>query len=90
MIPSIRRCLESGVWLDTSRDCMTIETSRQTPGAKATPRERLLSAASDTLNRIAFGGTMHKPDLKMELLNYVPVYRAPAATGGGRAFGPWT
>jgi len=56
---------------------------------KSTPRERLYSAASETLNWIAVGGAMQKTDLKMELLDYVPVYRTPAATGGGWAFARW-
>ena len=53
---------------------------------KAIPRERLYSAASETLNWIAVGGEMQRTNLKMELLDYVPVYRTPAATGGGWAF----
>lgn len=56
---------------------------------RATPRERLYSAASETLNWIAVGGAMQRTDLKMELLDYVPVYRTPAATGGGWAFAQW-
>jgi len=56
---------------------------------KSTPPERLYSAASETLNWIAVGGAMQKTDLKMELLDYVPVYRTPAATGGGWAFARW-
>ncbi len=53
------------------------------------PRERLHSAASETLNWVALGGVMQETDLKMELLDYVPVYRTPAATGGGWAFARW-
>ncbi|MGE3913166.1 MAG: hypothetical protein AB7K36_27655 [Chloroflexota bacterium] len=56
---------------------------------KATPRERLYSAASETLNWIALGGAMQRSDLTMQLLDYVPVYRSPAATGGGWAFAQW-
>jgi 3-O-methylgallate 3,4-dioxygenase len=56
---------------------------------KSVPRERLYSAASETLNWIAVGGAMQKTDLKMELVDYVPVYRTPAATGGGWAFAQW-
>jgi catalytic LigB subunit of aromatic ring-opening dioxygenase len=56
---------------------------------KSLPRERLYSAASETLNWVAVGGAMQKTDLKMELLDYVPVYRTPAATGGGWAFARW-
>jgi hypothetical protein len=32
---------------------------------------------------------MAATSLKMELLDYVPVYRSPAATGGGWAFARW-
>ena len=38
---------------------------------------------------VALGGAMHDTSLKMELLAYVPVYRTPAATGGGWAFARW-
>ena len=53
------------------------------------PRHRLYSAGSETLNWVALGGAMHHAKLKMELLDYVPVYRTPAATGGGWAFARW-
>jgi hypothetical protein len=53
------------------------------------PRERLYSATSESLNWVALGGAMSKSKLKMELLDYVPVYRSPAATGGGWAFARW-
>jgi hypothetical protein len=41
------------------------------------------------LNWVALGGAMHDTPLKMERLAYVPVYRTPAATGGGWAFARW-
>ena len=53
------------------------------------PRERLYSAGSEVLNWVALGGAMHRTALQMELLAYVPVYRTPAATGGGWAFARW-
>jgi hypothetical protein len=53
------------------------------------PRERLYSATSESLNWVAAGGALHKTDLRMELLDYVPVYRTPAGTGGGWAFARW-
>ena len=52
-------------------------------------RDRLHSAASETLNWVALGGAMHRTNLKMERLAYEPVYRTPAATGGGWAFARW-
>ncbi len=32
---------------------------------------------------------MEKEPLQFELVDYVPVYRTPANTGGGWAFGRW-
>jgi hypothetical protein len=58
-------------------------------GLRSLPRERLYSAASEVLNWVALGGAMQRTDLTMELLDYVPVYRTPAATGGGWAFARW-
>jgi 3-O-methylgallate 3,4-dioxygenase len=53
------------------------------------PKERLFSATSESLNWIAVGGAMEKEPLEFELVDYVPVYRTPANTGGGWAFGRW-
>ena len=57
---------------------------------KTLPRERLYSATSESLNWVAVGGAMQDSNLKMELVDYVPVYRTPAATGGGWAFARWS
>ena len=62
---------------------------RDAAGLRAIPRTQLYSAASEALNWVALGGAMQKTDLKMELLDYVPVYRTPAGTGGGWAFARW-
>jgi hypothetical protein len=51
------------------------------------PKHRLYSATSEALNWIALGGAMQDTALEWETLDYVPVYRSPAATGGGWAFG---
>jgi len=56
---------------------------------RSIPRHRLHSAGSETLNWVALGGAMQRARLKMELLDYVPVYRTPAGTGGGWAFARW-
>lgn len=56
---------------------------------RSLPRHRLYSAGSETLNWVALGGAMQQTSLKMERLAYVPVYRTPAATGGGWAFACW-
>ena len=75
---------------ELDRDVLSALERKDAEAIVATPRERLYSAASETLNWIAVGGAMQKTDLKMELLDYVPVYRSPAATGGGWAFAQWT
>ena len=62
---------------------------RDAAGLRAIPRTQLYSAASEALNWVALGGAMQKTALKMELLDYVPVYRTPAGTGGGWAFARW-
>ena len=56
---------------------------------RSIPRHRLHSAGSESLNWVALGGAMQRAPLKMELLDYVPVYRTPAGTGGGWAFARW-
>ena len=53
------------------------------------PRHRLLSAASESQNWVALGGALADTPLQMELVNYVPVYRTEAGTGGGWAFARW-
>lgn len=53
------------------------------------PKERLYSATSESLNWVAVGGAMEKTPLRFDLVDYVPVYRTPANTGGGWAFGRW-
>ena len=53
-------------------------------------RERLFSATSESLNWVAVGGAMQQePNLHFDLVDYVPVYRTPANTGGGWAFARW-
>lgn len=56
---------------------------------KAVPRNRLYSAASESMNWITLGGAVQNTSLKMELIDYVPVYRSPAGTGGGWGFASW-
>jgi len=53
------------------------------------PKERLFSATSESLNWVTLGGVFEKEPHNFELLDYVPVYRTPANTGGGWAFGRW-
>jgi|HigsolmetaAR201D_1030396.scaffolds.fasta_scaffold11010_3 hypothetical protein len=56
---------------------------------RAMPRHRMYSATSESMNWIALGGAVAGTSLEMELIDYVPVYRTEAATGGGWAFALW-
>ncbi|MSQ28148.1 MAG: extradiol ring-cleavage dioxygenase [Dehalococcoidia bacterium] len=51
------------------------------------PKERLNSASSEIRNWIAAAGALEHLDF--ELIEYVPVARTPAGTGGGWGFGRW-
>jgi 3-O-methylgallate 3,4-dioxygenase len=51
------------------------------------PKNRLHSAASETLNWVTAAGALEH--LKAEVLAYEPVYRTPAGTGGGWAQVQW-
>ena len=53
------------------------------------PRHRLYSAASEAQNWVALGGVLEATPLTMELVEYVPMYRTKAGTGGGWAFARW-
>ena len=52
------------------------------------PRERLQSAASEIKNWITTSAAVEHLDF--ELIDYVPVARTPAGTGGGWGFTRWT
>ena len=52
------------------------------------PKERLQSAASEIKNWVTTAGASEH--LSPEVIEYVPVYRSPAGTGGGWAFMRWT
>ena len=51
------------------------------------PRYRLNSGSSEILNWITAAGASEHLD--MEIVDYVPVYRSPAGTGGGWGFALW-
>jgi hypothetical protein len=53
------------------------------------PRHRLYSATSESMNWVTLGGVMESSPLAMSLVDYVPVYRTVAGTGGGWAFAKW-
>jgi len=56
---------------------------------QSVPRHKLYSAASESMNWIALGGAVQDTPLKCEVVDYQPVYRTPAGTGGGWAFARW-
>ena len=51
------------------------------------PRHRLNSASSEIRNWVAAAGALEDKDI--DFLEYVPVYRTPAGTGGGWTFARW-
>ncbi|MDA0263822.1 MAG: extradiol ring-cleavage dioxygenase [Chloroflexi bacterium] len=53
----------------------------------ALPRYRLNSGSSEILNWITAAGACEHLD--MDVVDYVPVYRSPAGTGGGWGFALW-
>ena len=75
-------------WLD--RTVLEALEKKDTETLISVPRNHLYSAASETQNWIVVGGAMADTDLNFETIEYVPVYRTPAGTGGGWAFGRWT
>ncbi len=56
---------------------------------RSLPRNRLYSGTSESLNWVTLGGVMAGGGLKPTLIDYVPVYRTEAGTGGGLAFMGW-
>ena len=52
------------------------------------PREKLSGGTSEILNWVALAGAMEP--MAMKLIDYVPTYRSPAATGVGMAFATWS
>jgi 3-O-methylgallate 3,4-dioxygenase len=64
-----------------------VEKNEQT--LRTLPRNRLFSATSESLNWVAAAGAMAESDLVAETIDYVPVYRTKAGTGGGWAFMQW-
>lgn len=74
-------------WLD--RTVLKALEEKDTETLVTIPRNHLYSAASETQNWIAVGGAMADTDLNFETIEYVPVYRTPAGTGGGWGFGRW-
>ena len=51
------------------------------------PRQKLRGGTSEILNWVALAGAVEP--MQMKLVDYVPSYRSPAATGCGMAFAYW-
>ncbi|MBX5468100.1 MAG: hypothetical protein K6U14_11505 [Firmicutes bacterium] len=62
---------------------------KDAPRLQTLPKARLLSGSSEIRNWVAVGGAMQGLPLQFELVDYVPVYRSEAGTGGGWAFATW-
>ena len=77
--------------VDEDLDRMLIKALEDKDAAtlQSLPRERLYSATSESLNWVAVGGALHNTKLRADVVDYVPVYRTPAGTGGGWTFIRW-
>lgn len=77
--------------VDESLDRMILKAlaERDAETLRSLPRNRLYSATSESLNWVTAAGALAGTPLEMELLDYVPVYRTEAGTGGGWAFARW-
>ena len=75
--------------VDEEIDWMALKGMQQKDGEalSSLPRHRLNSGSSEILNWVTAAGALEHLD--MELLDYIPVYRSPAGTGGGWGFARW-
>ncbi len=75
--------------VDEEIDQMAIKGMREKDAdlLASMPRYRLNSGSSEILNWVTAAGALEHLD--MELVDYVPVYRSPAGTGGGWGFAVW-
>ena len=75
--------------VDEEIDRMAIEAMKEkdAEAMASLPRYRLNSGNSEILNWITTAGAAEH--LKMEIVEYVPVYRSPAGTCGGWGFAIW-
>jgi hypothetical protein len=79
----------SHVIMDEDLDRVTVDAL--TTGSReklfSLPREKLLGGTSEILNWLVVAGAMDP--CPMTLIDYIPGYRSPAATGCGMGFGYW-
>jgi|TARA_B110000116_G_scaffold269207_1_gene284702 hypothetical protein len=75
--------------VDEEIDQLALKGMKDKDGAAlaALPRYRLNSGSSEILNWITAAAACEHLD--MDLVEYVPVYRSPAGTGGGWGFAIW-
>lgn len=73
---------------EIDRITLTALVEKDSETLRNLPRHRLGSAASEVLNWVAAGGALE--DRNCEVIEYAPVCRTPAGTGGGWAFARWT
>ena len=75
--------------VDEEIDQMAIKGMREKDAdlLASMPRYRLNSGNSEILNWVTAAGALEH--LEMDLVDYVPVYRSPAGTGGGWGFALW-
>ncbi len=75
--------------VDEGIDWMALDgmKNKDADALAALPRHRLNSGNSEILNWVTAAGALEHLD--MELVDYVPVYRSPAGTGGGWGFARW-
>jgi 3-O-methylgallate 3,4-dioxygenase len=74
---------------ELDRQLLTAIERKDEAGLRNLPRHRLYSATSESLNWVAAAGAMASTPLVAEVVDYVPVYRSEAGTGGGWAFARW-
>lgn len=75
--------------IDEELDRATIDAlaNRDREKLWSLPREKLRGGTSEILNWVALAGVVEP--MQMKLVDYVPGYRSPAATGCGMAFAYW-
>lgn len=73
---------------DLDRTVLKAMKEKDAECLRSLPRQRLNSAASEIRNWVTAAGALEHLD--MSLIDYVPVYRTPAGTGGGWAFATWS
>ena len=79
----------SHVIMDEELDRLTVEAmlNKDHDTLCTLPREKLRGGTSEILNWVALAGAMEREG--MTLVDYVPCYRSPAATGCGAGFAYW-